>query len=140
MRDTIDVVERTDAMTTDEIRELRELANAATPGPWTVGKDIYGRYAIWFSDDGVSCSVARTERNGWLTEDGWQANDDFIAASRLAVPRLCDEVEELRRQLAAKDERIRELREALDDLVSSRVKVSEGLCRAADVLAKGGEG
>jgi len=76
----------------DKLKRWRELAAAATPGPWRA-RDAHGLY---IAADSLGLCVADmspdTSSKGWYgrTEDA-----DFIAESRSALPALLDEVERL---------------------------------------------
>ena len=78
-------------MKPERIKQLRELCEKATPGPWEQCKD--DPWCVW---------VMNGDKDGFnlLAECGWIDNDwnaAFIAAARTAVPELLDEVERLRR-------------------------------------------
>jgi len=78
-------------MTEDDLRELEELANRATPGPWEARQNprsaslwhvtAIGNFAA--SIDGLLC----------------RRDAEFIATARDAMPELIAEVRRLRRQL-----------------------------------------
>lgn len=108
-------------LTSDELREIRERADGATPGPWQVVEDC------------VNCSrahVAETRRETergdygevlawWYPEidrcdNGIRPNDAaFIASARSDVPALCAEVERLTRE---RDEARNELADAAREI------------------------
>ena len=71
-------------MSPEERERLRTLADAATPGPWT-------REAGWIrSPDGYQRAVV------YCTDDvrpSYEADGDFIAAARTAVPDLLDDLD-----------------------------------------------
>lgn len=87
----------TNQITPEELAELRELCEKATPGPWEV--------------DRVACTHVQSGRRGVASTGGYSTNlEDWekvkdenednaklIAASRTALPRLLDEVERLRK-------------------------------------------
>jgi hypothetical protein len=93
---------------TDWVGELQALASAASPGPWLVGHADDQAY--------MSASYVATgsfKRSGWPPSDRVVAitflqspglampkeaegNAKLVAATREAVPRLCDEIERLR--------------------------------------------
>lgn len=75
-------------MTEQELTELEELANKATPGPWV------GAGRLVYRDDGEENSDFNAVCECWNTHD-----DDFIAAARNAVPGLVKEVRQLRKDL-----------------------------------------
>lgn len=74
-------------MTSDELKKLRALADAATPGPWSIISS--GKFAH-----------VREIEGDMLTQDA-----AFIAQARDVIPKLLDEVEELKASygLLAKD-------------------------------------
>lgn len=65
---------------TERIKQLRQLSEKATPGPWP---NTYNTEE-WFKWD------RRVEY-----EKNYSQNIDFIQASRQAIPELCDVVDEL---------------------------------------------
>lgn len=80
-------------MTSDEIKRLRELANAATPGPWTHEQTLT-------PSGEVHCDIVRTPGAATLAFDGYGGDADFyehdaafIAAARTALPALLDRCE-----------------------------------------------
>jgi hypothetical protein len=74
------------AVTPERIAELRRLCAAATPGPWEVWE---GKYAVCVfrgsASPGIGLSVAPENR----------ADAALIAAVRMALPELLDEVDTL---------------------------------------------
>jgi hypothetical protein len=83
------------------LQKWRELASAATPGPW------YDELAAEPPSPGIetetgSCVAFAQIREG---EEFDHADARFIAAAREAVPQLLDEVERLREALAASGEK-----------------------------------
>lgn len=86
-------------MTKDERDALRQLCEAATPGPWVSFQEDS---AIEAEEGGAICHIAHhaylptaMRRN----EDWSHANAAFIAAARTALPKLLDYVEELEKKL-----------------------------------------
>jgi hypothetical protein len=77
-------------VTAEELDALRRLANAATEGPWF----RYGSapYEVYANPDGYPDGDSPYITAGSESE----ANADFIAACREAVPDLIDDVERLR--------------------------------------------
>jgi hypothetical protein len=106
-------------LTEDELNRIRQLAGAATPGPWYV-RMLDDDYAAGFVAVSTSPDTGRDER--WprfdhgsivaatlvqnperyvdIADGRWDENAAFIAAAREAVPRLLDEVERLRRAIS----------------------------------------
>lgn len=86
-------------MTPSERQALRELCEAATPGPWRhrVGAD---------NDDNIWECVE--DQEGLFVED-ISANCRFIAAARTALPALLDRVEVLEDMLRAYERALAEM-------------------------------
>lgn len=125
-------------MAPDRVAELRALADAATPGPWT----LYDR--------GVGWEVSELPD----VHDGTTFNRpdaEFVAAARTAIPELLDDVEQLRAQrgdafreierLEGQLDRVRELADDLDatddEGWGAPAEIAGALRRALD---GGGEG
>lgn len=97
------------SITTEQLKRLKALADAATPGPWI--SDIRpGCVAVYPGKPENCLSEARAwavhyKGGHWDADGGWTvdsetvANNQFIAAARQAVPDLCAEVEALREAL-----------------------------------------
>lgn len=69
----------------EEIKRLRELAAKATPAPW-----VNTPFMFVHSEDGclkLDCGTS------WDRSRSPDANPEFIAASRTAIPTLCDAME-----------------------------------------------
>lgn len=83
-------------MTPDELAKLRELCDAASPGPWQVGRPATCRHRLWLNSQNLANlwsppGIDITDPCAHLSvEDAM-----FIAAARDAVPRLLDYVAEL---------------------------------------------
>lgn len=91
-------------MTDDEIKALKALADAASPGPWAhwvddrcpddvrvcVNKDCSCHWCVALAGETVDGTVWTPE-----TLARWRSDATFIAASREAVPDLIAEVERL---------------------------------------------
>ena len=77
-------------MTQQELAALKALAEAATPGPWEEVAESGEWWITSASDETASLYVIPD--TGLMN----QADVDFIAASRTAVPALLAEVERLR--------------------------------------------
>lgn len=101
-------------ITEEQLREWRELAEKATPGRWQwwtsnswrrlkselgtgTTRNVLEPYTVWH-DKHPDCLVHDDDM-------------DFIAASRTAVPALCEEVERLREALSLAETIIRQLPE-----------------------------
>lgn len=90
----------------DEIRELKELCDKATPGPWEHdGLDRYSEDAEWYQDvistEGnyqalIHVNTGSTNREVAAANVGAKQDAEFVAVSRLAMPRLIAELESLR--------------------------------------------
>jgi hypothetical protein len=91
-----------DAMTLERIAELRALAEAATPGPWTYDAVAGGTQDI--SADAAldaqhyrSGALARVKARVQVQKDSsCEPNAAFIAAARTALPEALLEIERLR--------------------------------------------
>ena len=84
-----------DRLTLDRLAELRQIAEAATPGPWeVVGLDGYGGpYAL---------RMPHRSGRTWYGVEGIKRREDaeyFVAMNRNTVLALLDEIERLREQL-----------------------------------------
>lgn len=95
-------------ITQARLAELRELAEAATPGPWFVAPEIDGWRAgrptvvkATVNNPNLIATrrivtVGQTRRH-WDTKA--EANVALIAAARMAIPELLDEIERLNRRV-----------------------------------------
>ncbi|MDE2103783.1 MAG: ead/Ea22-like family protein [Patescibacteria group bacterium] len=97
---------------TIDTKAIRERAEKATPGAWV--RDMSYQHPTKvraaskpYSDTWICDAVHRAD----CSVDGF-ANATFIAAARTDVPALCDEVDRLRAELAAKDDAVKALVEA----------------------------
>jgi hypothetical protein len=99
-------------MTPEELAEIRERADKATPGPWREFSTGPAHGDHWYvTADGES--IALIHANDGIDEEARQPDAEFIAAARAYVPRLLDEIERLQtanrdwvpkiRKLEAKD-------------------------------------
>lgn len=84
-------------MTDQEIRRLREMANAALGGPWGVGQRAPGEWEVVLPID--HASIAGVPVAGVYGTLKRKETAAFIAAARTAVPALLDELERLRTDL-----------------------------------------
>lgn len=87
-----------------DIREIRERANAATPGPWEFvgGHSPTGEpidRLVHIVDDDPELEPEQVDILFGEPESQTAANWDFVQHARQDVPRLLDEVERLRKQL-----------------------------------------
>lgn len=113
-------------MSDDELLEIEELAELATPGPWYVHStdDRLAANALYVSsqpenlqvDPGrglaeefpehvnpgvvVAITLLQNPRLADVADERWDENSQFIAASRSYVPKLILEVRRLRGELA----------------------------------------
>lgn len=85
-------------MTDDELARLRELCDAATPGPWEDGTAMCCPDMGWVdgpNGKGVVCPTYEASKRTHTLD----ANDAaFIAAARTALPALLDLIAQLRSQ------------------------------------------
>jgi hypothetical protein len=90
-----------------DLKPLRSLADAATPGPWRYnGIDIVqltdsgNGYPLDYYPDSKDIAIGKCSTCG-STDVGIQRQDDatFVAAARGAVPALIAEIEQLREQV-----------------------------------------
>ncbi|MFI2426232.1 hypothetical protein ACH5A7_19380 [Streptomyces sp. NPDC018955] len=109
-----------DALTEDELAEIAEVADAATPGPWHVRllDDEYAMSLVAVSTvpgtgagerrpafdprEIVAATLVQQPRCVDVADERWDENARFIADARRAVPRLIAEIHRLRRLLAAR--------------------------------------
>lgn len=91
-----------DTLTPDELKQARELCEAATRGDWHAGDCIQPRVILYavpkhrplLTDDTITLGHTYCDIDGQ-----GRANMKFIAAARSLVPRLLDEVERLRAEV-----------------------------------------
>lgn len=90
-------------------RELRALADAATPGEWVATT----RHGSWdwliYCKSDPNFEICQMFHDGTDYNEVGEANASFVAASRLGVPALCDAVEDLVGQKARADSKIADL-------------------------------
>lgn len=82
-------------ITTERLKEIEELANAATDGPWEApftSNDEFGRGCVFFRKEPVGGFEIHRKCNP-------ANNAAFIAASRTLVPELVTEIHRLREVL-----------------------------------------
>lgn len=82
-------------MTTERIKELRELCDKVTPGPWYEYANQGHVFSIQTLNGSGGCILPRSGYE-WIRVD----DAKFIAASRTAIPELLDEIERLQRELS----------------------------------------
>lgn len=87
-------------LTPEQIKELRELCEKATPGPWEMTPTSAG-YLINSGDQRITSAICYYDDEGFPTAEpcvhGSEAQ--FIAAARTAMPQLIAEVKRLREAL-----------------------------------------
>lgn len=119
-----------------DIAAIRARADAATPGPWhaetdcfdpdnpeieacvtNITEDLADHDVLFTSTTGMNVG----HRENWATAEASREMRDarFMATARTDVPALCDEVDRLRRELAASKAREAKLREALSGIVEA---------------------
>ena len=117
-----------------DTKELRRLAQAATPGPWYVGtgtyecRNIYSA-AAFTDDEGFTYQllVANAEDDGI---NCWDANAHLIAAANpAAIVELLDRLEAVRREHLFNEQRIADLMAELNSVdhenAELRAKISD---------------
>ena len=127
------------SMNDDDIKRLREAAQAATPGPWMAWPDLNGRLQVGQSTNYSVAELYRTPLQGQDTNAAYIA-----AASPDAILALLSRLEAAERErdaLAADARRYRYLRDADMD-VRNRLDhyASSALDVAIDALAAKGQG
>lgn len=103
------------SLTPERIAEIRERANAATPGPWgTQG----GSYACIYSDAGVVGDIVCEPPEGVEESlQAWPRTSEFIAHARQDVPELLDALEAAEAEVARLREDKARLLEAAEELL-----------------------
>ncbi|MFJ9777829.1 hypothetical protein ACIRVF_42425 [Kitasatospora sp. NPDC101157] len=109
-------------LTAEELAEIEEIAQAATPGPWYVRQldDDFAMSLVAIStvpDTGlgerwpafdhhqiVATTLVQQPRYADVADERWDENAHFIASARHVVPLLIAEIRRLNRLLEAKDE------------------------------------
>lgn len=99
-------------MTPKRIKELREMIDGATPGPWRACQ-LKGFGAMRFI-------VTESPKAEWhqvvaiLEHVGSFKGDEFVAAARIALPEALDEIERLRAEMTR-------LNLALQDVTATQI-------------------
>ena len=103
-------------MTTIDRAELHRLADAATPGPWVMDDDSRGLVGPWI--DGVSEEGTARE----IADCTWtdEADAEFIAASREAVPELLDALTRAEAQSEARRQQTKYWKERAEEFEAER--------------------
>jgi len=90
-------------LTSEELERLEQIIAKATPGPWLTRSFqtwSHARPQLWVMDsipDRDGKVVANAVCSTTPTNADAESNAAFIAAARAALPRLIEEVKELRR-------------------------------------------
>ncbi|MEH1096943.1 hypothetical protein [Micromonospora sp. CPCC 205739] len=113
-------MDATEPISDEELAEIEELADAATPGPWHVRQldDDFAMSLVAIStipDTGlgerwpdfdhhemVAATLVQHPRYVDIADERWDENAQFIASARSNVPRLIAEIRRLRHLLATK--------------------------------------
>ena len=118
---------RREFMVLKDLEEIRKLAREAARGPWKVAEGGVGVYARNVDGDLGSkvlvadCLPEKQEEPGCVIQA--RKNADFIAAANFWVMALCDEVEQLMKEVRKKDRMVEFLAaELADPKVSSQVE------------------
>ncbi|MFG8819797.1 ead/Ea22-like family protein [Pseudomonas aeruginosa] len=83
--------------------ELRRVAEAATPGPWSCNRHwaIVGGPILEFTNGAAQQQIAMACGQSWMRDDELRNNAEFIAAANpQAILGLIDEVERLKAELS----------------------------------------
>jgi hypothetical protein len=124
-------------MTPADRKRLREMAEAATPGPWTQVDSPRLRGAIDAEIDGHKREVASASGQAPqfdLRADAatiQHANAEFIAAARTAIPALLDALDAAERERDAKQRGFEDLHEMVPGASDIWTKVDAVLKRIA---------
>lgn len=109
----------------NDLTKLKELAERATPGPWSCNRHwaIVGGPILEFTNGAAQQQIAMACGQSWMHDDELRNNAEFIAAANpAAVLELIAEVERLRSALqsvhAEVDGNIRPLTRDLVNMVS----------------------
>lgn len=100
------MTEQQQQMTDEQIQQIRERAEKATPGPWHPAEGPNGEYEIWaghgeYDDDwGELVYESVGEVNRWNNRNR-DADIAFILNAREDIPALLAEVDRLRAENAA---------------------------------------
>ena len=79
---------------TDELKRLRDLCDAAIPGPWKCLKEREGGTTYFVTDDPPDTPPWRVVCSGM-----YDRNARLITECRTAIPKLLDEIERLHKLL-----------------------------------------
>ncbi|MGC0317060.1 hypothetical protein [Kitasatospora acidiphila] len=111
-----------DPLTDDDLADIQERADAATPGPWYVRQldDEFAMSLVAVStvaDTGlgerwpdfdhhhvVAATLVQQPRYVDIADERWDENAIFIASARQDVPRLISEIRRLHRLLEEKSQ------------------------------------
>lgn len=95
-------------MTNPELKELKDLLEKISASPWmaTCNIDDFPEKQKWLVQCGEIGDVHTLAQIDWECLDRQECNAKFIALSRIAVPKLIDEIERLK-------ETIRQLKQGL---------------------------
>lgn len=78
-------------LTDDELRQIREREQQATPGPWEIG--IMGRKTVALGQSGGEPIMEIKQRNDTIYDEAAQRDILFIKRSRADIPRLVADCE-----------------------------------------------
>jgi hypothetical protein len=106
-------------LTITELEQIRQRAEAASPGPWSYTEDEYS----WDLYDGnlpMELKIIKAPKESEEYAEYWpeRADADFIANARQDIPRLLTEVETLITEKAA-------ARRMLDELIGEMANAAE---------------
>lgn len=103
--------------------ELRRLAKAATPGPWSCNRHwaIVGGPTLEFTNGAAQQQIAMACRQSWMSEEELRNNAAFMAAANpKTILALLDEIDGLLAQHGRDSSELRALCQARDDARKER--------------------
>lgn len=112
-------------MTTNDLDAARRVINRSTEGPWVLvqRQDADRRFlAVVSQPEGemTFANVAEVPLEPGDDINDWRNDAEFIAAARTLVPALCDEVEQLRAELAKQTDLKKRYARTAANLVNQR--------------------
>lgn len=118
--------------------ELRRVAEAATPGPWSCNRHraIVGGPTLEFTNGAAQQQIAMACWQSWMHEEELRNNAEFIAANNpKTVLALLDEIDGLLAQHGRDSSELRALCQARDDARKERDRLKAENERLLDELS-----